>query len=90
MPKTLYQTNQFAAEFFQKCLYHSDEGKRALAYLLGRKFNRQMIKQFQIGCAPNAWDQLLQEAGKASIRPEILSKAGLAISKKEGGGYTLL
>lgn len=85
--ETLYQTNQFAVEFFQGCLYHSDEGGKALAYLLGRKFDRQIIKHFQIGYAPDSWDRLLQEAGKASIRPENLRKAGLAVSKKEGEGY---
>ncbi|MCJ7812013.1 DNA primase [bacterium] len=83
----LYRTNQFAAEFFQRCLYRSGEGEKALAYLRDRQFNRHMIERFQIGYAPDSWDQLLKESGKTAIRPENLRRAGLVILKNEGEGY---
>jgi len=85
--ETLYRTNQFAAGFFQRCLHHSGEGEKALAYLRERQFNHHMIERFQIGYAPDSWNQLLREASKASIRPESLRQAGLVIFKNEGEGY---
>ncbi|MBN2030257.1 DNA primase [bacterium] len=85
--ETLYRSNQFAVEFFQRCLHHTTEGKRALTYLLKRHFIYVTIQKFQIGYAPDSWDQLLKEAGKASIRPKSLQNAGLVIVKNEGEGY---
>ncbi len=85
--ETLYRLNQFAAEFFQKYLHHTAEGERALNYLLKRQFNHETIEKFKIGYAPNSWNQLLKEAGKATIRPESLQDAGLVIVKNEGEGY---
>ncbi len=85
--ETLYRSNQFAVEFFQKCLHQTAEGKRALNYLLKRQFNHETIEKFKIGYAPDSWGQLLRESQKTSIHPESFRKAGLIIPRKDGEGY---
>jgi len=83
----LYHANQFAAKFFQNCLLNTEGGKKALAYISKREFGREIIKDFQIGYAPDQWDGLLKKAKENSIRPEILAKAGLVVKRKDGTGY---
>ena len=85
--ETLYHANQFAAKFFQNCLFNTEGGKKALTYISERKFSREVIKDFQIGYAPDLWDGLLKKAKENSIRPEILAKAGLIVKRKDGTGY---
>ncbi len=85
--ETLYHTNQFAAKFFQNCLLNTEGEKKALAYISERKFGGEVIKDFQIGYAPDLWDGLLKKAKENSIHPEILQKAGLVVKRKDGTGY---
>ncbi len=85
--EALYHANHFAGTFFQKCLTDTEEGNKALNYILKRQFNRKTIEDFQIGYAPDTWDKLLNEGNKGSIRPEILKQAGLVVPRNDGKGY---
>jgi DNA primase len=85
--EALYYSNQFAMKFFRESLARTEEGKKALEYLLGRGFTSEIAEEFQIGYAPESWDGLLKEARKGSIRPEILEKAGLVVPRKDERGY---
>jgi DNA primase len=85
--ENLYIANQYAAEYFCQCLNDSEAGRDVKAYLYKRGFNDNVITDFQIGYAPDKWDGLLKSANNSLIRPEILKRAGLVVSKKEGEGY---
>ncbi|HEX9934823.1 MAG TPA: toprim domain-containing protein, partial [bacterium] len=46
-----------------------------------------MSDLFQIGWAPIGWDGLIRKAQSASVKPELLLKAGLVVPRKDGKGY---
>lgn len=83
----LYHANQFALDFFQQCLFQSENGKKVLAYLQKRDLKQEIVKRFQIGYAPSSWDGLLNRARKASLKDDVLHKAGLIVSRKDQTGY---
>jgi len=85
--EVLYRANRFAADFFRECLVQTEAGKKALDYLVGREFDRDVVEAFQVGYAPNLWDGLLQKARRESVDPRNLQKAGLIVPRKDGGGY---
>jgi len=82
----LYHANEYAAGFFQRCLYETEPGKKVLEYFLNRGFSREITEKFQVGYAPDYWDGLVKSANKAGVKPDILLKAGLTIERKEGRG----
>jgi len=84
---TIYQANDFAAQFFQKYLTSSEEGKKGLQYLLDRGIDIELIKKFRLGFSPDRWDSLLKAAKKAMISEKILLDAGLVLKRDKESGY---
>ncbi len=82
----LYQANEFAAKFFQERLT-SGIGTGAREYLKNRGVSDQSIEFFRLGYAPNAWEDLLKEAGKQGLSLPLLKEAGLIVARDEGTGY---
>ena len=83
----LYYANGLAADFFEKCLYETQAGKKAKSYLIDRAFPEELIKKFRIGYAPNRWDGLMQMAARQKFSNEGLAKAGLVVPKKNEQGF---
>jgi DNA primase len=83
----LYRANQLAMEFFTSMLWKSDEGKRARQYILGRGFERKTLDAFGIGYSPDRWDGLIKKAEAAGLATAVLHRAGLAVPRKDGGGF---
>lgn len=79
--ESLYLINQFAGEFYQKELFHSDLGKSVgLAYFKERGILRKTIDQFQLGYAPTSGDKLTSSAVGSGYNIEYLRKLGLTNS----------
>lgn len=76
-----YELHQFATQFYISVLRRT---KPALDYLRARGLKPETIQTFQLGFAPDAWDELLQAARKKGTSPEQLEKAGLAVQGKGG------
>ena len=55
----LRAVNLAAQDFFCRMIAHREEGRTARAYLEGRGFTPEVIRTFQLGWAPAAWDRLL-------------------------------
>jgi DNA primase len=75
------------AEFYQRYLWESDEGKAARTYLEGRGLQRPALEEFGVGFAPSAWDRLLVRAQKGGFSVRELHDAGLAQRGRNGGTY---
>ncbi len=88
--ESLYIVLNYAKNFFQEQLTHSDEGQAiGLSYLKERGFNETIRKKFELGYSPDVWDALTQAALAKGYSADILEKAGLLI-RREGsasGGY---
>lgn len=78
----IYETNAMAARFFQACLLRTEHGRDALAYLKGRGITEEIINSFSIGYALNNYTALTSSLGKRGFSPQLLIKAGLALSGK--------
>lgn len=82
--ESLFHVTGFANDFFQEQLHNTEEGRAiGLSYLLERGLRADIIKKFQVGYAPEAWDSLTKKALENGYKPEFLEKTGLSIFKEE-------
>lgn len=59
-----YQQMEHAAKFFAHQLRHHSNSDKVVSYLKGRGLSGEVVKAFQIGYAPDGWDDLLKALGK--------------------------
>ncbi|MGI6145536.1 MAG: DNA primase [Clostridia bacterium] len=78
-----YHINELSANFFQKMLYEP-KGKRALQYLQNRGLAEQTCKLFQLGFAPDSWDQLCSFLLQNKVTEKELITLGLAVKSQKG------
>lgn len=84
--ESLYHLTQYAAEYFVKNLWESEEGRSVgLAYFRERRFTDEMIRHFQLGYCTESWDAFTQAALKAGYDKKYLVQSGLTIEKEETG-----
>ncbi|VGO21689.1 DNA primase [Pontiella sulfatireligans] len=81
----LYKLHTDAAAFYHRMLLDSPEGAEARRYLEERDLPVEIIKEFQIGFAPNGWEELLCRAVKKGYEPQQLEAAGLVVPSDRGG-----
>ncbi len=79
----LVEMQRTAAEFFQRQLRDTQEGKIAAGYLEDRGLDRESIARFGIGFAPSSGDALLRQL-KQKYPEKLLEVSGL-FSRNEGG-----
>ncbi|RAR71463.1 DNA primase [Flavobacterium aciduliphilum] len=78
--ESLFLISEFANQYFQEMLFHSEEGKAiGLTYFKERGFTLDTIKKFNLGYSPNVWDALTKEALSKGYQLEFLEKTGLTI-----------
>jgi uncharacterized protein YjbJ (UPF0337 family) len=73
-----------AGDFFTRTLF-GDEGAVARTYLKERGFGREDVDRFELGFAPNRWEDLSRALTAEGIRPEDLVTTGLAVRNDRGG-----
>lgn len=76
-----------AARYYATYLWDSREAAPARRYLAERGLGEQVLREFEVGYAPKAWDRMLIGAGQQGFRPEELVAVGLAQRGREGGLY---
>lgn len=79
----LYRVSELASRFFEKQLYNSPTGKKALVYLLGRGIKEETLKEFRVGFAPDSWNALSAYLSESGFKRSDIITAGLSI-KKDG------
>lgn len=83
----MYRALEAAAVFFREQLAHPIRGKAAREYMERRGVDAPAAERFRLGCAPNAWDELLRGLGNKGFPPALLEKAGLAQLRQAGDGH---
>lgn len=83
---TLLAITELAAKFFEKQLWSSNAGAKALAYLRGRGMTDETIKAWRLGWAPNDWRALTTFLAKAGHANRSIVAAGMAVDR-EGRPY---
>lgn len=80
--ESLYLVSNYAANYFQKQLTATKEGKAiALSYFLERGFREDIIEKFQLGYNPDQWTAFTDAAEKEGHNLSFLDKTGLTIVK---------
>ena len=85
--ETLLTINRDALDYFRKGLHHGNSGNRPTAYLKKRGINQEILDSFQLGYAPEGWDNLTNFFSKQKIPLDLVEKAGLIVSRKNKNGY---
>ena len=83
----LLDAQSAACALFEKLLAHEQIGHAAREYLASRGFNDDSIKRFQIGYAPDGWDNLLRHPSMKKFAPGILQIGGLIKARESGSGH---
>lgn len=82
--ESLFIVSQFAAEYFEKQLHETEEGRAiGLSYFKERGFREETIKKFKLGYSPDEWDAFSTAALKEKYKLDFLEKTGLTIVKGE-------
>ena len=73
------------AAYYERYLWESSEALRAREYLLGRGLAEEMLREFRVGYAPSAWDQVQLASRRAGYSNREIYDAGLAQRSKQNG-----
>lgn len=85
LKEAIFIANSFARDYFREQLYETEEGKSiGLSYFKERGFNEESIKKFEMGYAPEGWDNLGKTMLKQQFKQDILIKAGLVKEREKG------
>lgn len=86
--ESLYVLNQWASKFFKEQLWETDLGRSiGLSYFLERGYREDIIKKFDLGYSPEAWNGLTDRAQEGGFSKEYLVDIGLAIEKDDKSIY---
>lgn len=82
--ESLFIVSNFAANYFQKQLHETQEGRSiGLSYFVERGFREDIIKKFELGYNPDSWNAFTAEALAQGYQLEFLEKSGLTIVKEQ-------
>ncbi len=83
----LLKINEISMKYFQKVLFKTDPGKRALKYLKKRGLQEQAIKKFYIGFSPPDWNSLKNFLKNKGFSESNIEKAGIIVLRSDKSGY---
>ena len=84
--KILRQILEQAKNFYRDCLIKTAEGETGRKYLNSRGITSGVIEKFQLGYAPNSWDELSKNFLRRGFTSKQLIFAGLVAERKSGEG----
>jgi DNA primase len=71
--------------YYERCLWESEEARRAREYLLGRGLGEEILREFHVGYAPSAWDRVLTASLRSGFSEAELYATGLAQRSQQNG-----
>ncbi|TFG57569.1 MAG: DNA primase [Candidatus Aminicenantes bacterium] len=87
LEEKLFKINDLALGFFNKNLYKTQEGAKALEYLKKRGLTEETIQTLKIGYALNSWTALLDFFRAKNVPISLLEKSGLVLPGSRTGEY---
>lgn len=90
--KKLQQQDDYAlmeqvARFFQQQLKQNSNSDKAINYLKSRGLSGDIVKQWEIGYAPDSWDSLLSTFGHDQVKVKQLIDLKLVNQNEQGRRY---
>jgi DNA primase len=85
--RELYPLMEEAADYYKQQLRQHPQKAEAVDYLIGRGLTGQIAKQYDLGYAPEGWDNLLSTLGSDDLRKQQLMKTGMVVENEKGRTY---
>ncbi len=85
--RTLFQIHESVAQLYHNILLKHPEGEAGRGYLATRSLQPQTVKDFQIGFAPDSFNELQKWAKQKKISLELMIQAGLMIQSEKHSGF---
>lgn len=86
--ESLQILNNWAADYFEKQLWESEEGKNiGLSYFEERGFRTDIIKKFKLGYSADSWDHFYNAATAQQFNQDVLVKSGLVKHNEQNKTY---
>ncbi|HEX2878119.1 MAG TPA: DNA primase, partial [Polyangiaceae bacterium] len=93
--ESLFEINEAAATYFERCLKEHPLRDHALQALQGRDLDlnsvdedmRTALREFRLGYAPYGWDGLTEHLKKQGLSLQAAEKVGLLVPRKTGSGH---
>lgn len=86
LKNNMFRANKFAAVFYHQKLKALPSHHKLIEYLKKRNLTDEIIEEFRIGYAPEAWDELVTFLQNKKVPTDISENLGL-IRKNKNGGY---
>lgn len=83
----MIEAHELLAKFYHHLLVNTNEGARALEYLLQRGFTEESINKFQLGFSLPEWDFAVKFLEKRGFPKEIMESAGLIAKRDQDETY---
>lgn len=83
----LYEIQERVIQFYRQQLKQHQNADRAVSYLKQRGINGELALQFELGYAPDGWDNLIRALGQSTAAQQRLARTGLIIQRDNGGYY---
>lgn len=80
---SLYSILSESDRYYRQQLRQHPAAKTAVDYLKNRGLSGQIAARFNIGYAPQGWDNLLKAIGTSEERIHLLEESGMLVSKPE-------
>ncbi len=71
--------------FFRHTMHNTAAGEKVLEYLLGRGLSRETLERFEIGMAPEGWENSIPYLKEKGFEEKELLDAGVASERESGG-----
>ncbi len=85
--ESLFRLNKKVMQVYTDLLKDPIKGNAARHYLEQRGTSEQIIEQFQLGYAPDAWDTIVHVLRKEKVSKGIALNSGLVLEKKQKNGF---
>lgn len=79
----LYSLLARVTTYYERYLWEAGEAAPAREYLLGRGLKEDVLREFRVGYAPQAWDRIVVASRAAGYNNDELLAAGVAQPKRE-------
>lgn len=78
---------RLSAAWYHQALLRSKSGEAARQYLAERQVSEKTRDEWQLGFAPDAWEELLKYLHSRGLRDQEIAKTGLIAANDRGGYY---
>jgi DNA primase len=85
--ESLLRLNKKVMSLYTGVLNETAKGKAARDYLENRGMTRDVIDEFYLGLAHDAWDDVVHFLKKEKVTRQVAVNSGLILPRKQGNGY---